>query len=117
MPLMFETRPWGGYRVLLAAQAGHQLKELLVNPGCSLSLQSHQHRSEHWVVVKGQARVQCDQSTIDLVVGEHIYIPCGAKHRLQNPSHSEPLLVIEVQLGAYLGEDDITRYQDDYGRC
>lgn len=107
-------RPWGSYTVLEEGQA-YQVKRIAVHPGARLSLQSHRHRSEHWVVVKGSAVVTVDDQEILLQKGESVYIPAQAKHRLHNNS-MELLEVVEVQNGSYLGEDDIVRFADDYGR-
>ena len=92
-----------------------QVKRIVVNPGASLSLQKHYHRAEHWVVVKGQARVTRGDEVLLLSEDQSTYIPLGAVHRLENPG-VVPLELIEVQSGAYLGEDDIVRFDDDYGR-
>ncbi len=109
-----DHRPWGYYDVL-ALSDRFQVKRLVVNPGAALSLQSHVHRAEHWVVVSGTARVTID-STVSLVSeNESVYVPLGAKHRLENPG-KVPMELIEVQSGSYLGEDDIVRYDDPYGR-
>ena len=86
-----------------------------MNPGASLSLQMHQHRSEHWIVVEGNAKVRVDEKVKLLSENESVYIPITAKHRLSNPGES-PLILIEVQTGSYLGEDDIVRFDDIYGR-
>jgi mannose-1-phosphate guanylyltransferase/mannose-6-phosphate isomerase len=91
------------------------VKRIMVKPGASLSLQMHHHRAEHWVVVAGTARVTRDDETLLLRENESIYIPLGARHRLENPG-KVPLHLIEVQSGAYLGEDDIVRFDDRYGR-
>lgn len=107
-------RPWGSYTCLEMGIC-HQVKRLCVNPGARLSLQSHRHRSENWVVVEGEALVTLDERQVRLKKGEHIAIAPGARHRMENPG-GEPLTVIEVQSGDYLGEDDIIRYEDDYGR-
>ena len=90
-------------------------KKIEVNPGASLSLQKHQKRSEHWVVVKGTAKVQIGEKIFLLSENQSTYIPKGVKHRLSNPQKL-PLIIIEVQSGSYLGEDDITRFEDNYGR-
>jgi len=107
-------RPWGSYDAIDAAP-GFQVKRITVKPGGRLSLQSHQHRAEHWVIVRGTARVTRDNDVFDLHANQSTYIPLGAKHRLENPG-PEPLELIEVQSGDYLGEDDIIRYEDVYGR-
>ena len=90
-------------------------KRITVWPGQRLSYQSHKKRAEHWVVVKGQAEVTLNGETLSLGVGEHVHIPLGAKHRMGNPGHIA-LEFIEVQTGTYFGEDDIVRYEDNYGR-
>ena len=107
-------RPWGSYETIDKG-ANFQVKRIIVNPGQRLSLQSHKKRAEHWVVVKGCAIVTLDEQTLNLQVNQSVYIPIGAKHRLENKA-SEPLHLIEVQCGEYLGEDDIERYEDNYGR-
>ncbi len=107
-------RPWGWYRTL-EQQDRFQTKRIVVYPGGQLSLQKHLHRSEHWVVVKGTARVRVDETVSELSENESIYIPRGARHRLENPGRID-LEVIEVQTGSYLGEDDIIRLEDVYDR-
>ncbi len=107
-------RPWGSYDSLENA-AGFQVKRLTVLPGAILSLQLHHRRAEHWVVVAGVARITLDDKVFDLGVNEHTFIPVGAKHRIENPG-DELLHIIEVQVGDYLGEDDIVRFEDKYGR-
>jgi mannose-1-phosphate guanylyltransferase/mannose-6-phosphate isomerase len=107
-------RPWGSYDGLDGAP-GFQVKRLTVLPGAVLSLQMHHHRAEHWVVVGGTARITRDTEVFDLGVGGHAFIPLGAKHRIENPG-TDILRVIEVQVGDYLGEDDIVRFEDRYGR-
>jgi len=107
-------RPWGTYTVLQEG-LGFKLKRIEVKPGARLSLQSHKHRSEHWVVVSGKALVTNGEEQIELQPNQSTYIPLGNKHRLENPG-TEQLILIEVQCGAYLGEDDIVRYEDVYGR-
>lgn len=109
-----DTRPWGSFRVVDEGK-GFKVKRIVVNPGGRLSLQSHTQRSEHWVVVTGRAKVTVDERVMELGCNESVYIPLGAKHRLENP-FAEALEVIEVQCGGYLGEDDITRYEDAYAR-
>jgi mannose-1-phosphate guanylyltransferase/mannose-6-phosphate isomerase len=108
-------RPWGSYESLVSAH-GFQVKRIVVNAGASLSLQLHHHRSEHWVVVSGEAEVVCGEKIFRLQHDESTYIPVGSKHRLRNPG-TAPLVVIEVQTGDYLGEDDIIRFNDNYGRA
>lgn len=107
-------RPWGFYESLNAG-ARHQVKHLMVHPGASLSLQMHHHRAEHWVIVKGVAQVTVGDEVKILNENQSTYIPVETKHRLENPG-TEPLSIIEVQSGEYLGEDDIVRFDDVYGR-
>jgi len=107
-------RPWGSYDALDRGD-GFQVKRITVNPGGRLSLQKHRHRAEHWVVVRGTARVTCDDRVFLLEANESTVIPLGSVHRLENPG-TEPLELIEVQSGSYLGEDDIVRLEDVYGR-
>ena len=107
-------RPWGYYESVDAGER-FQVKRLMVKPGAALSLQLHRKRAEHWVVVSGLARVTRDQEVFDLKENQSTYIPVGTRHRLENPG-SEPLLIIEVQSGSYLGEDDIERFEDRYNR-
>jgi mannose-1-phosphate guanylyltransferase / mannose-6-phosphate isomerase len=107
-------RPWGWYDSIDAG-ARFQVKRIMVTPGASLSLQMHHHRAEHWVVVKGTAEVTCGDKVLLLSENQSTYIPLGQKHRLHNPG-KVPLEIIEVQSGSYLGEDDIVRFEDTYGR-
>lgn len=107
-------RPWGSYDSVDFGSR-HQVKRIKVKPGAQLSLQSHQHRAEHWIVVKGIARVTRNNDVFELFENQSTYIPIGAKHRLENPG-TEMLELVEVQSGDYLGEDDIVRYSDIYGR-
>ncbi|MCI0749406.1 MAG: mannose-1-phosphate guanylyltransferase/mannose-6-phosphate isomerase [Nevskiales bacterium] len=107
-------RPWGSYETLIRGEH-FQVKRITVRPGQKLSLQMHRHRAEHWVVVKGTARVTCGERVFMLNANESTFIPQGTKHRLENPG-TEPLELIEVQSGVYLGEDDIVRFEDVYGR-
>ena len=107
-------RPWGSFTNLYEA-SNHKVKKIEVSPGARLSLQSHKHRKEHWIVVQGEAIVTLDNIEKKLTSGDYIFIPLGSVHRLQNIG-SDSLVLIEVQLGSYLGEDDIVRYQDDYQR-
>ena len=109
-----DHRPWGHYEVLSDA-TDHKVKRITVLPGKRLSLQRHRQRSEHWHLVQGEAVVTRDQQELPLKAGESIDIPCGAIHRIANPSKSN-LVFIEVQRGSYFGEDDIERLEDDYGR-
>ena len=107
-------RPWGCYREIDQSER-YQVKRITVKPGASLSLQMHHHRAEHWIVVRGTARVTRGEETFLLSENQSTFIPLGEKHRLENPGRI-PLELIEVQSGSYLGEDDITRYDDVYGR-
>ena len=107
-------RPWGTYEGIDAGER-FQVKRIVVKPGASLSLQMHHHRAEHWVVVRGTARVTCGEKVFLLTENQSTYISIGERHRLENPG-TLPLEIIEVQSGAYLGEDDIVRYDDVYGR-
>ncbi|MBL1274713.1 MAG: mannose-1-phosphate guanylyltransferase/mannose-6-phosphate isomerase [Ectothiorhodospiraceae bacterium] len=107
-------RPWGSYEGVDAGER-FQVKRIIVNPGAALSLQMHHHRAEHWIVVKGTARVTCGEKEFLLSENQSTFIPIGEKHRLENPG-SLPLEIIEVQSGSYLGEDDIVRFEDRYGR-
>jgi mannose-1-phosphate guanylyltransferase/mannose-6-phosphate isomerase len=108
-------RPWGSYDSI-DSDDGFQVKRLIVKPGAVLSLQKHARRAEHWVVVKGTARITRGEEVFDLGVNESTYIPVGTVHRIANPG-DEPVHIIEVQCGDYLGEDDIVRLEDDYGRA
>jgi mannose-6-phosphate isomerase len=114
MSLESDERPWGSWHILDVGD-GFQVKRLVVKPGARLSLQSHRHRAEHWTVVTGIAECTIDDVVKTISVGESVDIPVGAKHRLANPG-SETMVIIEVQLGSYTGEDDIIRHEDDYGR-
>jgi len=107
-------RPWGNYTTIVDGK-GWKVKKIEVDPGKSLSLQMHKKRSEHWVVVKGSAIVELESEKYELNINESTYIPLGSKHRLSN-KNQEKLELIEVQSGSYLGEDDIIRFQDNYGR-
>ena len=110
----FDQRPWGTFTVLDEAD-GFKVKRIEVLPGKRLSYQKHAQRAEHWVVVKGTAKVTLDDTDIMVNAGEAIDIAIGAAHRVENPG-VETLVFIEVQRGGYLGEDDIVRLQDDFGR-
>lgn len=107
-------RPWGSWTLLLEA-AGFKVKSIDVLPGKRLSLQSHERRSEHWVVVEGEALVEADGETFAVTSGESAYLPVGTVHRLTNAGEV-PLRIVEIAVGDYLGEDDITRYEDDWAR-
>ena len=109
-----DHRPWGWYETLALADR-FQVKRIVVNPGAALSLQSHFHRSEHWIVVSGTARVTVDDTVTLVTENQSIYVPLGAVHRMENPG-KVPMVLIEVQTGSYLGEDDIVRYEDVYSR-
>jgi mannose-1-phosphate guanylyltransferase/mannose-6-phosphate isomerase len=109
-----DQKPWGWYETL-ALSDRFQVKRIVVKPGAALSLQSHVHRSEHWIVVSGTAQVTVEDDVKLISENESVYIPLGAKHRLENPGKL-PMVLIEVQTGAYLGEDDIVRYEDAYAR-
>lgn len=109
-----DDRPWGHY-IVLADEPDHKVKRIVVSPGKRLSLQRHRHRAEHWHVVSGEALVTRDGDTIRVAARESIDIPQGAKHRVENRGR-EPLVFIEVQHGTYFGEDDIERFEDDFGR-
>ena len=109
-----DYRPWGSFEIL-SEGTGFKVKKIIVNPGAAISLQSHKYRYEHWVVVEGSAVVTIDECVKVVSAGQSTYVPIGSIHRLQN-EEKEPLTIIEVQLGAYLGEDDIIRYEDIYSR-
>ena len=108
-------RPWGYYKTTVLNDY-FQAKLISLRPGGQLSLQSHRHREEYWIVVHGTGTVQLDQSLIPVRCGSTVFIPLGCRHRLTNTSDTESLIVTEVQIGDYFGEDDITRYEDRYGR-
>ena len=107
-------RPWGWFETL-SEVPGNKIKRIGVLPGQQISLQKHQRRAEHWVVVRGSARVTVGEQVLTLGVGGHVDIAVGQLHRLSNPT-TEPVEVLELQFGDYLGEDDIVRILDDYGR-
>lgn len=109
-----DHRPWGWFESLVVGER-FQVKRIMVHPGAALSLQSHHHRSEHWIVVKGTAKVTVDDEVRLISENQSVYIPLGAVHRMENPG-KVPMVLIEVQTGAYLGEDDIIRYEDMYSR-
>lgn len=109
-----EDRPWGSWYVL-DEHEGFKVKRIHVLPHSRLSYQTHAHRSEHWVVVQGTATCTLDDVESVVPTGGYVDVPQGAKHRIAN-AHDEELVIVEVQLGAYTGEDDIVRLQDDYGR-
>ena len=109
-----DERPWGRWEVLDAGD-GFAVKRITVNPGGILSLQKHQHRNEHWVVVRGTAEVTRGDETLELRTGEHVHIPLQTAHRIANRGQ-EPMIFIEVQYGDKLDESDIVRLEDRYGR-
>lgn len=109
-----DHRPWGWFETLVLGER-FQVKRIVVHPGASLSLQSHVHRSEHWIVVSGTAKVTVDDKVSLVTENQSIYVPLGAVHRMENPG-KVPMVLIEVQTGVYLGEDDIIRYEDAYAR-
>ncbi|MFZ9036204.1 MAG: phosphomannose isomerase type II C-terminal cupin domain [Francisellaceae bacterium] len=108
------TRPWGTYKTIDQGQ-GFQVKVIEVIPGGRLSLQKHFKRAEHWVVIKGVATITVDESIKDYAVNDHVYIPVESVHRLENKT-DELIAIVEVQIGSYLGEDDIVRLEDVYNR-
>ena len=109
-----DHRPWGWFESLIVGDR-FQVKRIVVHPGAALSLQSHHHRSEHWIVVQGTAKVTIQDEVKLISENESVYVPLGAKHRMENPGKM-PMVLIEVQTGSYLGEDDIIRYEDHYSR-
>lgn len=109
-----ELRPWGSFTILEEGH-GYKIKRIEVKPGHRLSLQMHHHRSEHWIVVSGTAKVICGEKELVLSSNQSTYVPQCTQHRLENPGVIN-LVLIEVQNGEYLGEDDIIRFQDDYAR-
>lgn len=109
-----ELRPWGSFTILEEG-VGYKIKRIEVKPGHRLSLQMHHHRSEHWIVISGIAKVQRGEEIAMLSANESTYVPRFTKHRLANPGKVS-LVLIEVQNGEYLGEDDIERFEDDYAR-
>jgi len=111
---MFEYRPWGKFEIL-SNNKNYKSKIITVDPGHRLSYQSHQKRSEHWVIVSGQGQVTLDDKEQKIKAGDHVHIPVKSKHRIANTG-KEALQFIEVQTGTYFGEDDIERFQDDYSR-
>jgi len=109
-----DHRPWGWFETLVLGER-FQVKRIVVHPGAALSLQSHHHRSEHWIVVEGTAKVTIGDEVQLISENQSVYVPLGAKHRMENPG-KVPMVLIEVQTGTYLGEDDIVRYEDVYAR-
>tara|TARA_Y100001970_G_C14252373_1_gene872800 strand:- start:1942 stop:2283 length:342 start_codon:yes stop_codon:yes gene_type:complete len=108
------SKPWGNYQIIEKGKT-YVVKRIVVNPGGMLSLQSHDHRSEHWIIVKGQAEVLVDEENFTLKINDNIFVPPKSKHRLTN-KQNEDLIVIEVWLGDILDEEDIIRYEDIYNR-
>jgi len=108
-------RPWGTYQTVAMGE-GYQVKVITVKPGAQLSLQKHFKRSEHWTVVQGRPTITVDELVKDYAINEAVYIPTEAIHRLENKT-DEPVAIVEVQVGSYLGEDDIVRLNDVYGRA
>ena len=110
-----ESRPWGSYEILTSGP-GFQVKRLTVKTESRLSLQWHRHRDETWVVARGTAKVTVGDEEFTLGRGQSVFVPRNVHHRIENISSVEPLEIIEIQTGDYLGEDDIVRVEDDYGR-
>ena len=108
-------RPWGTYEIITKGN-GFQVKRIIINPDSRLSLQWHRHRDETWVIVRGVAEIEIDKNKKNLGRGENIFVARTITHRIKNITVVEPLEIIEVQTGDYLGEDDIERLEDDYGR-
>ena len=111
----YEERPWGNYTVIDEGQ-DYKVKRLVVLPGKRMSYQLHHHRDEHWMVVQGQAQVTLEGKESIVETGRTVDVPVGTAHRIMNPG-SDMLVMIEIQRGSYLGEDDIVRLEDDYGRA
>lgn len=111
---MIEYRPWGNYVVLHDGE-DCKVKRIIVGPGHRLSLQAHEYRQEHWIIVEGQGVMEVGKSKRNIEAGTDIFIPKRTKHRIKNTGETD-LVFIEVQTGTYFGEDDIIRYEDDYGR-
>ncbi len=114
MSPLYDERPWGTFTVLDEG-AGYKVKRIEVYPGKRLSYQKHTHRAEHWMVVAGVGKVTLDGRELSVPVGETVDVPLGASHRIENPG-ADKLVFIEIQRGDYLGEDDIVRFDDDFGR-
>jgi mannose-1-phosphate guanylyltransferase/mannose-6-phosphate isomerase len=108
-------RPWGFYKTTILNDF-YQSKVLEIHPKCSISLQEHRQREEHWIVVNGEGNVQIGESILPVHGGSSLFIPKGCRHRMTNTSATENLIIIEVQRGQYFGEDDIIRFDDEYGR-
>lgn len=113
-PVVSEHRPWGSFTIL-GDYPDCKTKRLDILPGKRSSLQSHRHRTEHWIVVEGRALITLNERVVEKKAGETVSVPCGTLHRIENPG-CNMLSIIEVQLGDYFGEDDIVRYEDDFGR-
>ncbi|HEV7643907.1 MAG TPA: phosphomannose isomerase type II C-terminal cupin domain [Pyrinomonadaceae bacterium] len=111
----YDERPWGNYTVLDEGK-GFKVKRIEVLPGKRLSYQRHAQRAEHWQIVRGTAKITLNDTETLVGKGGTVDIPVGTKHRVENPSEGEQLVFIEIQLGDYLGEDDIERFEDDFGR-
>lgn len=109
------SRPWGFYKTVISNDS-YQAKVIHVSPNSKLNLQSHKHREEHWIVVNGEGTVQIGESFLSVTPGSNFFIPKGCKHRLINESYNSVMVLVEVQLGDYFGEEDIVRYEDEYGR-
>ena len=109
-----EKRPWGNYHII-AKGNGYQIKEMNINPKNKQSLQKHKHRSEYWQVIEGEGKVYLEDSEIKLKTGDNIFIPKGSLHRLENTS-KQNLMIVEIQIGDIISEEDIIRIEDDYGR-
>lgn len=115
-PARFEERPWGSFLILDEGE-NYKVKRIEVFPGKRLSYQKHSRRSEHWFVTRGTAKVTLNDAEILVKTGGSVDIPSGVKHRVENPDESETLIFIETQTGDYFGEDDIERFEDDFGRA
>ena len=116
--MIYTERPWGWYEMLGGGSetAGFKLKRICVKPGKRISLQSHKFRSEHWVIIKGAGKVTLGSTEFNVSPNQHVFIPVGEIHRIENIGTLEDLIFIETQTGTYFGEDDIVRYDDDFGR-
>jgi mannose-6-phosphate isomerase-like protein (cupin superfamily) len=112
--MSFQERPWGNYKVIHTDETS-QVKKLVVNPGKRISLQIHNFRAEHWFIVSGQGIAELDGKEVEVTPGDSVDVPIGSKHRIANGA-AEPLIFIEIQTGSSFSEDDIIRYDDDFGR-
>jgi mannose-6-phosphate isomerase len=112
--MSFQERPWGNYTVIHTDETS-QVKKLVVNPGKRISLQSHKFRAEHWFIVSGQGIAELDGKEVEVTPGDSVDVPIGSKHRIASGA-AEPLIFIEIQTGSSFSEDDIIRYDDDFGR-